>query len=70
MCGYYLHRAQITFFQTSLAWQPCHQTPAKMLHDHTAAHKLYGPNDVATITESYVYVCIHEGMHVLIVTQE
>jgi hypothetical protein len=30
----------------------------------------YEPNDLATITESYMYICIHEGMHVLFVTQE
>jgi hypothetical protein len=41
MCGYYLHRAQTTFFQTSLTCQPYHQTPTKMLHDHMAGRK-YG----------------------------
>jgi hypothetical protein len=75
MGGYYLHRAQTTFFLASLTCQPYHKRPTKMLHDHTAAHK-YGsvfytrPDDVVTIAESYVYMGIHEGMHALIVTQE
>jgi hypothetical protein len=38
-CGYYLHRAQTTAFQTSLTCKPSHQTPTKLLHVQMAAHK-------------------------------
>jgi len=68
-CRYYLHRSQTTFFfQTSLTCQPYHHTK-NITPPHGSTQIwfsiFYGPNDLATITESFMYMCIHEGMHVL-----
>jgi hypothetical protein len=74
-CGYYLHRAQTTFLP-NLINLPVLSSDAyqNITRPHGSTQIwfsiLYWPNDVATITESHVYMCIQEDMHVLIVTQE
>jgi len=60
MCGYYLHRAQITFFPNLISL-PALSSDAyqNVTRPHGSTQIwfsfLYRPNDVATITEPYVY---------------